>query len=198
MKRAWVGATLLAIAAMLPARGEAAPRINAPGKIDTGRTIALEADVGCGPEVAFAMWSTEAGVRSFFAPAARIGGVGGTYTIVFFPEDDAEGWDFGSAGARVLAAEPGEFFAFEWVTFAGDARHGAAAPPHAPRNLQRPDPLPTWVELTFTSQSGGTHISFRHYGYGEGALWDESRIWFTRAWSGVLERMRDVCTRAQD
>lgn len=183
-----------ACAAVAPAPGSRLAGHMA-GKIDTGRTIVLEADVACPADRAYAMWSTSAGAQSFFAPNAEIGGLGAGYTVMFFPDDDPRGMTHGTAGAHVLAAEPGRFYAFEWVVFAGDALKGNNAPPYADESLRRPDPLPTWVELTFTPTSEGTHIAFRHYGFGEGALYAQSQAWFTRAWSGVLTQMRAACAR---
>ena len=188
---------LLAAVCFASAAG-AAPRLaDLPGKRETARTVALSADVACTPRRSFAMWTTEAGVRSFFAPAARIGGrAGGPYTIMFFPDEDPEGLVHGTAGAHLLAAEPDRFVAFEWVVFAGDADKGDNAPPHAPPAQRLPDPLPTWVELILTPAATGTHVEFRHYGFGEGELWGRSHAWFARAWSGVLRRMEAACARS--
>ena len=168
-----------------------------PGKHDTGRTVALEAEVACSPERSFAMWSTTDGVKSFFAPNAEIGVAGGPYTVMFYPDEDRRGLVHGTAGARVLAAERGSFFAFEWVVFAGRDDKGPGAPPYITDQSQRlPDPLPTWVELTFTPNAGGTHLRFRHYGFGASEDYARSRDWFERAWGGVLESMRQVCARS--
>jgi hypothetical protein len=105
-----------------------------PGKVDTGRSIALSADVTCAPRAAYDLWATTDGVAKFFAPKSEIGAVGGPYTIVFYPDDDPEGVRHGTAGARVLAREPGRFLAFEWVTFAGDsARLDGRARTHGQR-----------------------------------------------------------------
>lgn len=168
-------------------------RLSLPGKHDAGRTIILEADVACSADQSYTMWSTESGVRLFFAPAAHIGTVGGPYTIIFFPSEDPEGVSHGTAGAHVLAAERGRFFAFEWVVFAGDKLKGDNAPPYAPETLRRPTPLPTWVEIEFTPNKAGTHVSFAHFGFGDGELWAQSRAWFTRAWGGVLTQMQNEC-----
>ncbi|MBV9882248.1 MAG: SRPBCC domain-containing protein [Sphingomonadaceae bacterium] len=188
----------LLLASALVASAQAAPRLrNLPGKHETARTVVLVADVACPPDEAYAMWATEAGVRSFYAPAAHIDGtVGGRYTIMFYPDEDPEGLVHGTAGAHLLAAEPGRFLAFEWITFAGADNKGAHAPPFAPAALRRPDPLPTWVEIVLTPTGAGTHVDFRHYGFGHGALWGRSQAWFGRAWAGVLEAMRVTCARA--
>jgi uncharacterized protein YndB with AHSA1/START domain len=166
-----------------------------PGKRETARTVVLDADVACTPAQSFRLWTTDAGVRSFFAPASHVDGhVGGRYTIMFFPAEDPEGLVHGTAGAHLLAAEPDRFVAFEWVVFAGDDTKGEHAPPPAPPAMRLPDPLPTWVEIRLTPAGAGTHVAFRHYGFGEGELWGRSHAWFTRAWAGVLTQMQALCS----
>lgn len=181
-------------AALIAGPATAAPRLDLPGKHETARTVMLSADVACAPERSYEMWTTEAGVRGFFAPAAQIDGpVGGRYTVMFFPDEDPEGLSHGTAGAHLLAAEPGRFVAFEWVVFAGDESKGVNAPPYAAPAQRLPDPLPTWVEIALTPAGSGTHVEFRHYGFGEGELWGRSHAWFARAWEGVLRQMAAVC-----
>jgi hypothetical protein len=189
---------LLLASTLIAAAANAAPLLqNLPAKRETARTVVLSADVACAPAESWRMWATEAGVRRFYAPAAHVdGSVGGRYTIMFFPAEDPEGRVHGTAGAHLLAADPGRFLAFEWVVFAGDDTKGQNAPPYAPPAMRLPDPLPTWVEIALTPAGAGTHVEFRHYGFGEGELWGRSHAWFSRAWSGVLSQMRDVCGRA--
>lgn len=198
MSRAlWGLALVVLLAACATTGGESRLAGQLPGKRETGRMVALDADVACAPERAFAMWSSTDGVKSFYAPNAEIGGVGGPYTVMFYPDEDPRGLVHGTAGARVLAAEPSRFFAFEWVVFAGRDDKGQGAPPYITDQSQRlPDPLPTWVELTFTPNPGGTRVRLRHYGFGAGADYARSRDWFERAWSGVLEGMRQACSRS--
>jgi len=180
---------------VLPAEADTSRLLDlTAGKQDTGNTIVLSADVRCTPEDSYRLWSTSDGAKAFFAPSARISDIlGGEYTIAFFPDEDPAGVRHGTAGAHVLAKDPGRFFAFEWVTFAGDDTKGEHAPPYAPENLRRPTPLPTWVELTFTPRAAGTHVEFRHFGFGETPLWQQSQAWFTRAWGGVLASMKQYC-----
>ncbi len=103
----------------------------------TPRTVVLQVDAQCSAEEAYALWSTTEGVKQFFAPAARIDArPAGEYTILFYPEKDPEGLSHGTKGARVLATVPGKLFAFEWITFAGDATLGRNAPTLAPRSLR--------------------------------------------------------------
>lgn len=165
------------------------------GKAYTNRAIVLQADVACSRADAWSLWATAEGVSQFFAPAARIDArPGGEYTILFSPAKDPQGLSHGTKGARVLKAEPGQALSFEWITFAADESLGANAPPLAPRTLRDATPLPTWVELEFEALAGGgTRVRFVHNGFRDGALWEESHRWFTRAWSGVLAQMEKYC-----
>jgi hypothetical protein len=183
-------------ALLLGAQAAEGPRLtNLPGKHATSHTVTLDADVTCTPARSYALWATQAGSR-FFAPDSRIGGtVGGRYTVMFFPRDDPEGLVHGTAGAHLLAADPGKFVAFEWIAFAGDDTKGSNAPPYADPATRLPDPLPTWVEIEFRPSGQGTHVRFRHYGFGDGALWGRSFAWFSGAWSGVIEAMKAACAK---
>ncbi|MDT4967807.1 MAG: hypothetical protein QOJ64_2544 [Acidobacteriota bacterium] len=159
------------------------------GKTKTDHTIMLEKIVDATPAEAFRLWSTAEGVKTFFAPDARIGSKpGDEYTIMFFPADDPQGLVHGTKGARILEMVPGKKLTFEWIVFAADKLKGSHAPPYAAPEIRNEDPLPTWVELTFEPTADNkTRIVFRHYGFRDGELWAESYRWFTRAWSGVLE-----------
>jgi uncharacterized protein YndB with AHSA1/START domain len=168
----------------------------AQGKQDTGRTIKLEKTVSCAPARTYAMWATDEGVRTFFAPASRIGrDAGDEYTILFAPAADPEGLSHGTKGARILVAAPSKLLAFEWIVFAGDATLGRNAPPVAPMAMRNETPLPTWVEIAFEPADQGTHIVFRHYGFRDGELWAASQSWFTRAWGHVLDGLAAACAR---
>ncbi len=165
------------------------------GKIDDGRTIRLDKSVACSPARTYALWSTDEGVRTFFAPASRIGRAAGEeYTILFAPGADPEGLSHGTKGARILAASPPAFYAFEWIAFAGDASLGRNAPPVAPLSVRNESPPPTWVEIDLLPiTDGGTRVVFRHYGFRDGELWQASQAWFTRAWARVLDALADAC-----
>jgi uncharacterized protein YndB with AHSA1/START domain len=170
------------------------------GKQRTDREIALEVTVEASPACVYRLWTTPAGIRSFFAPKAEIGDEPGEpYTIYFAPDKDPLARSHGTAGARILAMNPGRSLAFEWITFATDADLGVNGPPVAPRELRDVRPLPTWVELTFEPVGDGntTRVLLRHYGFGDGPLWEESHRWFTRAWAGVLNHLQSELARTQ-
>jgi uncharacterized protein YndB with AHSA1/START domain len=166
------------------------------GKHKTVHTVSLEATVSAAPEVVYRLWTTDEGVRKFFAPEARIDARrGGEYTILFAPHEDPRGYSHGTFGARILQLEPNRMLSFEWITFAGDDSLGDNAPPLAARAVRDVLPLPTWVELRFDPVDAGraTHITLRHFGFGSGPLWDASYAWFKRAWAGVLKSLEHYC-----
>jgi uncharacterized protein YndB with AHSA1/START domain len=177
----------------------AGPALSAPGsdlmtgKLRTERTIELEVLVDAPPAQVYELWTTEDGIRRFFAPKARIGAhPGEEYTVYFAPDMDPEGLSHGTRGAHLLAMEPGRSLSFEWITFAGDELLGDNGPPMAERSLRDAQPLPTWVELRFEPLDGGkrTRVIFHHYGFRSGPLWEESYAWFGRAWKGVLDNLK--------
>jgi len=196
MKHRWFFLALVALAQVALASDSRVLALTA-GKHDNGNTIRLEKTVACSPARTYAMWSTDDGVRSFFAPASRIGrGAGEEYTILFSPAADPQGLAHGTKGARILAASPGRFLAFEWITFAGDASLGRNAPPIAPPPVRNELPLPTWVEIDFLpSGSTATRIAFRHYGFRDGDIWAASQAWFTGAWDHVLDALAAACAK---
>lgn len=167
------------------------------GKQKTDRTIFLEVTVDALPAEVFGLWTSEEGIKKFFAPAARLeASVGGRYEILFAPAKDPEGNSHGTKGARILKLVPEKELAFEWITFAGDELLGYNAPPYAPPSERNLRPLPTWVELTFEpaeAQPGKTHLRFAHYGFRNGEKWEKSFHWFQRAWKGVLDELAAYC-----
>ena len=167
------------------------------GKHKTDRTIFLEATVDAPPAEVFGLWTSEEGIKKFFAPAARVeASVGGRYEILFAPAKDPEGNSHGTKGARILKLVPEKELAFEWITFAGDELLGYNAPPYAPPSERNLRPLPTWVELSFEAveaQPGKTRVRFAHYGFRDGEKWEKSFHWFERAWKGVLDEMTAYC-----
>jgi uncharacterized protein YndB with AHSA1/START domain len=163
------------------------------GKRKTDRTIFLDAVVAAPPSAVFKLWTSQDGIKKFFAPDARIdASVGGRYQVIFAPDQDPDGTSHGTKGARILKLVPDKELAFEWITFAGDELLGQNAPLYAPPTERNVNPLPTWVELSFERIEGEpnkTHLRFAHYGFREGEKWEKSYQWFARAWKGVLNQL---------
>lgn len=121
-------------------------------------------------------WTTEAGIRSFFAPVAHVDlRVNGRYEILFEP--DAPPWQRGAEGMRVLAFQPKSMLAFTWT-----------APPHL--SEVRGQLTHVLIRLRET-EDGRTRVTLTHSGWGDGGHWDEAFEYFERAWRRiVLPRLR--------
>jgi uncharacterized protein YndB with AHSA1/START domain len=167
------------------------------GKQRTAHLVDLETVVDAPADVVYRLWTTEDGVKSFFAPDAHIDArEGGEYTILFAPDADPAGFDHGTAGAHLLRLVPGRAVWFEWVAFAADESLGPNAPPVAPRSLRDMRPLPTWVEITLDpvpGDAGRTRVRLVHHGFKDGEPWAASRAWFEGAWGHVLAGLEAAC-----
>ena len=77
------------------------------------KTVHGEIVVNAGLEEVWNAWTTEAGAKTFFAPACNIDlRPDGPYEIFFNP--DAPPGERGGEGLRVLAAQPMQMFSFTW------------------------------------------------------------------------------------
>lgn len=116
-------------------------------------------------------WTTEEGVKTFFAPDCKIDlRVGGAYEIYFNP--DASPGERGGEGLTVLAVQPKKMFSFTW---------------NAPPSLPEVRGQLTHVALYF--QEAGrdrTIFTLAHDGWGSGGQWDQAFDYFTRAWGEVV------------
>ncbi|HRC86165.1 MAG TPA: SRPBCC domain-containing protein [Thermoanaerobaculia bacterium] len=154
------------------------------GKVKTDRSIRIERVVEAPADKVYQLWMSAEGIRSFFAPAARVEPVvGGRYELMFDPEHDPDGERDGTKGARILAIEPNRFLAFEWRGRQNMVEMNA-------------QPLPTWVELHFApvvGERGSTRISLEHYGFGTGGTWEEAYVFFQNAWKSVMGALEQRC-----
>lgn len=133
------------------------------------RILRAEMDIPAPVEQVWRAWTTEEGIRSFFAPAARVDlRVDGLYDIVFDPSRPGQT----AEGMRILAVEPPRRFAFTW-----------SAPPTLPQ--ARAQRTMVIIELA-PFGSGGTRLRFTHLGWGDGGEWDAAYTYFERAWAAVV------------
>jgi uncharacterized protein YndB with AHSA1/START domain len=194
-------AGVAAVAPLSPDETPETPTLMA-GKVDTGRSVTLEATLDASPQEVFRRWTTEEGIRSFFAPKAVIEPrLGGRFEIAFAPDIDPEGISQGTKGARILRFEPDRALSFEWHSFVAEELNpppppGVSAPPALPMAERNALPIPTWVDLDFEAVPGDptkTHLRLVHRGFGTGQKWDDSRRYFWQAWARVLGRLGAVC-----
>jgi uncharacterized protein YndB with AHSA1/START domain len=145
---------------------------NAPPGERLGRFVRTEVTVDASLADAWAAWTTEAGVRRWFAPGARVGSApGDPYEIYFLP--DAPEGQRGGEGNRVLASVPQRQFVFTWN-----------APPSLPGVREKR----TVTDLRFEPLGPRqTRVTLTALGFGAGGEWERSRAYFEAAWPRVLE-----------
>ncbi len=117
------------------------------------------------------LWTTEAGVRTFFAPAANIElKPGGAYEIFFFPENPP-----GSRGAdnqSIMAFEEEKMLSFTWN--------------FTPELAEIRDHR-TLVILRFEKHGeSGCRLSLTQTGWGEGESFQKGFEYFKYAWGEVV------------
>ena len=140
---------------------------------ETNTDRAIQGDVTVDAPVSdvWAAWTTEEGIKSFFAPDCNIElRVDGLYEMFFMP--DGEPGQRGCDGVRFLAIQHEKMLSFTWN-----------APPH----LAMVRKQWTHVVLRFSKVDGGrTKMTLRHDGWGEGGEWDEAFAYFERAWLEIV------------
>jgi uncharacterized protein YndB with AHSA1/START domain len=113
------------------------------------------------------VWTTEEGIKSFFAPECNIElRVDGPFEMFFLL--DEEPGRRGGEGVRFLAVQPEKMLSFTWN-----------APPHLP------DARSQWTHVVlrfFEADGGRTRLTLAHDGWGQGGEWDEAYAYFERAW----------------
>jgi uncharacterized protein YndB with AHSA1/START domain len=146
---------------------------DSPGSAPTARDRVLRASLvlDAPVESVWKLWTTEDGLKSFFAPGCRIEPkVDGAYEIYFNPSGPPG--EKGGEGMRILAFEPLKRLAFTWN-----------APPAQPAiRAQR-----SFVEVRFSAEGEKrTRLVFTHAGWGDGPEWDAAYAYFDKAWSGFV------------
>jgi uncharacterized protein YndB with AHSA1/START domain len=142
------------------------------------RYIHVEIVVNGNIEEVFKAWTTEDGVKSFFAPECNIEPkVDGAYNIYFFPSE--EPGKRGAEGMRILALEQNKMFSFSW-----------GAPRLLFPNVKKQRTL---VVLRFKDLGDNkTKLILHQTGWGEGKEWDKAYEYFDNAWKNVvLKRLQE-------
>ncbi len=139
------------------------------------RMIAKQVVVAAPIEEVWKAWSTTEGVKSFFAPDARVEArSGGPFEVYINPY--AEPGLKGADDMRVMAVQPPTMISFTWN-----------APPSYPEiRAQR-----TLVIVRLRPvDDKRTEVTLHHVGWGEGEKWDAVYQYFDRAWGNVLANLQ--------
>lgn len=138
--------------------------------------IVLSVDIPAPVEAVFAVFSSDEGVQSFFAPDSKIEfKPDGAYELYFFP--DRPSGERGSEGTRVLAIEPDKRLSITW---------------NAP--VKWPEIRTQRTVVTFRFEPDpelGTRVVLQHSSWGEGEAWEEVNAYFRLAWPVIMQRLRD-------
>lgn len=139
--------------------------------VPADRVLRTTLELAAPVDQVWALWTTEAGVTSFFAPGARIEPrVEGAYEIYFNPA--APPGQRGADGMQILVFQPSRRLAFTW---------------NAPATLPEMRGQRTVVYIDFEpAGEGRTRLTFTHAGWGEGADWDAAYDYFDKAWNGFV------------
>ncbi|HUP66456.1 MAG TPA: SRPBCC domain-containing protein [Thermoanaerobaculia bacterium] len=141
--------------------------------ITLGNERAIEGEVIVPVNVATAWnaWTTEEGITSFFAPAARIDARPDGAFEIWFDPSQPRGMR-GADGMRFLAVDPMNMISFTWN-----------APPQFPNvRKQRTHVVVRFEKLSDSS----TRVTLRHDGFGQGEEWDGVFAYFERAWKELV------------
>lgn len=156
----------------------------AQDRIIDDKMIYKSIEIDTSTKAVWEKWTTEKGVKSFFAPDCSIELIpGGKYEIYFFPEN--EYGNKGAEGCKVLSYIPEKMFSFSWNV-----------PPQFPE-LRAMGPT-TWVVIQITEVDGKTVVELYHYGWREGEKWDIVYKYFDAAWSKVLIWLKESFNKSEN
>jgi uncharacterized protein YndB with AHSA1/START domain len=178
-----VGLSAFAVNARSSQLASAQPDKKAPAKPEAGateRAIQKEIVVNATVDDVWKAWTTEAGVKTFFAPDARVElRLDGPYEIFFDPY--AKPGLKGADDMRILAFQDKKMLSFTWN-----------APPHLPEARKQR----TVVIVRLEPQNGGkTRVRLHHVGWGDGDQWDKAFQYFSGTWPRVLANLEQRFTK---
>jgi len=135
------------------------------------KSIYVEISVPATREEVWNAWTTEEGIKSFFAPECNIElKVGGAYEMLF--DLKIESGSQGSEGMTIMAFQPKEMLSFTWN-----------APPSYPAIRGQM----THVVLRLSEEGeNSTKLGLSHDGWGSGEKWDQVYEYFDVAWKEVV------------
>ena len=139
------------------------------------RYIDKEARVKAPVDAVWQAWTTSEGIKSFFAPDARVEArVDGPFEIYINPL--APPGQKGADDMRILAIQDRKMITFTWN-----------APPSLPEaRAQR-----TYVTVRLKPVGDDeTEVTLHHGGWGDGGQWDQAYTYFDRAWGNVLKNLQ--------
>lgn len=166
--------------AALGAVGIGGARVSSADEGDAGRILRKEVVVVAPPEEVWHAWTTSAGIAGFFAPESKIElRLGGPYDLYMRMTEPDESGKRGAEGSKILSYIPHEMLSFDW-TFspAVPTLRNAGAKTHVVLRFER-------------LEDGRTRVRFAQLGWKEGEDWDKGYAYFDRAWTSVLNSLKE-------
>lgn len=141
------------------------------GATASERALSLKVKVAAPIADVWKAWTSVEGIRSFFAPGAKIDyRTGGDYEIWFNPY--APAGMRGTDGMQILAMQEPNMLTFTWI-----------APPTMPAMRKQV----TYVTIRLRAAGEkATEVSLLHGGWGEGTEWDAYFASAERTWQSTL------------
>lgn len=137
------------------------------------KTVTLVVDVNLPCATAWQYWTEADKLAEWLAVKAQIDAtVGGAYELFWEPEHPERN---STLGCVVSHLELHKKLCFSWK----------GPVPYA--DLMNIDPPPTKVSVAFEALSSSRcRITLEHIGWGEGARWQEARVWQENAWRNAF------------
>ena len=139
------------------------------------RAIDAKITVKAGVDDVWKAWTTTDGIKTFFAPDAKVElRVDGPFQIYINPLATA-----GMKGAddmRIIGFQDKKMLSFTW---------------NAPPSLPEARKQRSVVIVRFASRGDDlTDVSIHHIGWGEGGEWDKAFDYFSKSWPSVLKNLK--------
>lgn len=139
------------------------------------RAIDEKITVKAGVDDVWKAWTTTEGIKTFFAPDAKVElRVDGPFQIYINPYGEP-----GMKGAddmRIIGFQEKKMLSFTW---------------NAPPSLPEARKQRSVVIVRFISRGDTlTDVTLHHVGWGEGGEWDKAFAYFSKAWPNVLKNLQ--------
>lgn len=139
------------------------------------RAIVEKITVKANVDDAWRAWTTTEGIKSFFAPDAKIElRVDGPFEIYINPL--AEPGLRGGDDLRVIGFQEKKMLSFTWN-----------APPSMPEARKQRSVV---IVRLISRGDALTDVTLTHLGWGEGGEWDKAFDYFSKSWPNVLKNLK--------
>jgi uncharacterized protein YndB with AHSA1/START domain len=139
------------------------------------RAIDEKITVKAGVDEVWKAWTTSEGIKTFFAPDAKVElRVDGPFQVYINPY--AEPGLKGADDMRIIGFQEKKMLSFTW---------------NAPPSLPEARKQRSVVIVRFVARGDAlTDVTLHHIGWGEGGEWDKAFDYFSKAWPNVLKNLQ--------